>query len=230
MSEIKTVRNNIGHSPIHVPQMAVPTSEPTLHDLQTMGGSEDPMRAGSVGNQSPPPTVECQSYYRRSTTAPTHRNLDSRSVPEWLMERPASRLTAPDSFIAAQKEPLPQSGGSGGVTSGWLQEVSPLPREPRARKDTPIARGFFDYFPDAIVAVAQLSHIGNKQHNPGAPLFWDRSKSTDEADALMRHFLERGTVDVDGVRHSTKVAWRALALLQKEIEKERINVAGLQNL
>jgi hypothetical protein len=36
---------------------------------------------------------------------------------------------------------------------------------------------------------------------------------------LMRHFLERGTVDDDGIRHSTKVAWRALALLQKELEE-----------
>ena len=37
----------------------------------------------------------------------------------------------------------------------------------------------------------------------------------------MRHFVDRGTLDSDGVRHSAKVAWRALALLQKEIEKER---------
>jgi hypothetical protein len=35
----------------------------------------------------------------------------------------------------------------------------------------------------------------------------------------MRHFLERGTIDTDGVRHSAKVAWRALAMLQKEIEQ-----------
>jgi hypothetical protein len=68
--------------------------------------------------------------------------------------------------------------------------------------------------------VARLSRIGNDQHNPGKPLFWDRTKSQDEADALMRHFLQRGTVDTDGVLHSTKVAWRALALLQKEIEND----------
>jgi hypothetical protein len=93
-----------------------------------------------------------------------------------------------------------------------------LPSDAKARKDTPIATGFIDYFPDAIAAVAQLSKIGNDQHNPGTPLRWDRSKSGDESDALMRHFLERGTVDTDGVRHSTKVAWRALAMLQKELE------------
>jgi hypothetical protein len=37
----------------------------------------------------------------------------------------------------------------------------------------------------------------------------------------MRHLLERGTLDTDGIRHSAKVAWRAMAMLQKEIEAER---------
>lgn len=98
---------------------------------------------------------------------------------------------------------------------------STLPTTAAARKSIPIATGCFDYFPDALAAVAELSRIGNEQHNPGKPLHWDRTKSTDEADALGRHFLERGKKDTDGVRHSTKVAWRALALLQKEIEAER---------
>ena len=89
------------------------------------------------------------------------------------------------------------------------------------RKAIPIATGFIDYFPDAIAEVATLSRIGNDQHNPGKPLHWDRSKSGDESDALMRHFSERGTIDTDGVRHSAKVAWRAMALLQKEIEVAR---------
>lgn len=93
-----------------------------------------------------------------------------------------------------------------------------IPDAPKARKMIPIATGCVDYFPDALAAVAELSRIGNDQHNPGKPLHWDRSKSTDEADALMRHFVARGTRDTDGVRHSAKVAWRALALLQKEIE------------
>ena len=95
-----------------------------------------------------------------------------------------------------------------------------LPTDAKERKNVPIASGCIDYFPDAIVAVAELSHVGNEQHNPGKPLHWDRSKSRDESDALMRHFIERGTVDTDGVRHSTKVAWRALALLQKELEED----------
>jgi hypothetical protein len=83
-----------------------------------------------------------------------------------------------------------------------------------------VATGVLDYFPLALIALANLSYVGNEQHNPGQPLHWDRAKSTDEADALIRHFMQRGTVDTDGIRHSAKAAWRALAILQKEIENE----------
>ena len=93
-----------------------------------------------------------------------------------------------------------------------------LPTDAAARKAVPLASGCLDYFPDALAAVARLSQIGNDQHNPGASLHWDRAKSGDEADALLRHLMQRGTFDSDGVRHSTKVAWRALANLQKELE------------
>ena len=87
-----------------------------------------------------------------------------------------------------------------------------------ARKLTPIFSGCLRYFPRALAAVAALSQIGNEQHNPGTTLHWDRSKSGDEWDALTRHLLEVGTYDTDGVRHSAKVAWRALAGLEKELE------------
>lgn len=88
------------------------------------------------------------------------------------------------------------------------------------RKQTPIYSGVLNYFPDAIREVAQCSFVGNEQHNPNTPLHWDRSKSGDELDALTRHLLEAGTIDSDGIRHSAKVAWRALANLQKEIEND----------
>jgi len=77
-----------------------------------------------------------------------------------------------------------------------------------------------DYFPDALLEVARCSYEGNEQHNPGTALHWDRSKSADEYDAMIRHGMQRGTQDKDGVRHSAKMAWRALAFLQKEIEQE----------
>ena len=95
-----------------------------------------------------------------------------------------------------------------------------LPTDAKARKDIPLATGLVDYFPLALSAIAECSQYGNTQHNPDKPVFWDRTKSDDESDALMRHFLERGTFDSDGIRHSTKVAWRALALLQKELERD----------
>lgn len=70
------------------------------------------------------------------------------------------------------------------------------------------------------MAVAHCSYVGNEQHHPGAPLHWDKAKSTDEPDALMRHLKNAGTYDTDGIRHSAKVAWRALALLQREIDAD----------
>src|SRR5690606_13426750 len=73
------------------------------------------------------------------------------------------------------------------------------------RKGIPLATGVIDYFPDALVEVARLSKVGNDKHNPGQPLHWARGKSDDHPDCLMRHFVERGTVDTDGIRHSAKV-------------------------
>ena len=96
-----------------------------------------------------------------------------------------------------------------------------LPTDAKERKTYPIGTGFLDYFPRAVAEVAHVSYVGNEQHNPGLPVHWDRSKSKDEADALIRHFLERGKIDSDGVRHSAKMAWRAMALLEKELEAEK---------
>lgn len=89
------------------------------------------------------------------------------------------------------------------------------------RKGYPIFSGVLMYFPDAIWYISKVSQAGNDQQHKGEPLHWDRNKSTDEADALTRHLMESGTIDDDGIRHSGKLAWRALALLQKELEAEK---------
>lgn len=102
-----------------------------------------------------------------------------------------------------------------------------------ARKAAPMATGCLDYFPDALWAVAELSFWGNEKHNPGEPLHDARGKSGDDADALLRHLKDRGRWDIvrlaDGrdlrVRHSAAVAWRALRLLQREIEAETGDIA-----
>jgi hypothetical protein len=67
--------------------------------------------------------------------------------------------------------------------------------------------------------VSRCSWAGNQQHHPDKPLHWDRGKSNDHLDAMLRHAIQSGQIDSDGVRHSAKVAWRALANLQLEIEK-----------
>ena len=87
------------------------------------------------------------------------------------------------------------------------------------RKTYPIASGVLDYFPDALAAVANVSYIGNEKHNPGEPLHWARGKSMDHADCILRHLSERGGFD-GATRHSAALAWRALALLQEELEAE----------
>jgi hypothetical protein len=98
-----------------------------------------------------------------------------------------------------------------------------------ARKEFPMARGLLDYFPAALAAVARVSSIGNMKHNPGEDMHHARGKSMDHADCIMRHLADRGTMDrvviesgqlgsVYEIPHSAYVAWRALALLQEELE------------
>jgi hypothetical protein len=97
--------------------------------------------------------------------------------------------------------------------------MSLLPTDVASRKGSPIATGVLDYFPKALAEIAKVSLAGNIQHRlQDGGLHWDRSLSTDHADALIRHFLERGTLDSDGGMHSAKVCWRALAILELELE------------
>ena len=85
------------------------------------------------------------------------------------------------------------------------------------RKHAPIFSGPCTYFPDALWALSECCRAGSLQHHPEKPMHWERSKSGDELDALMRHLLAHGKVDDDGIRHSTKVCFRAMANLQKEL-------------
>ena len=99
-----------------------------------------------------------------------------------------------------------------------------LSQDPVERKQMPVTTGVLKYFPRAIAAVAHASWAGNQQHHPDKPLFWDKTKSTDHLDCIGRHLIDVGTVDTDGIRHSAKLAWRALANLELELEAEEFKI------
>lgn len=88
------------------------------------------------------------------------------------------------------------------------------------RKKYPMAAGLLDYFPDALAMVSNVSYRGNEKHNPGQPTHWARGKSMDHADCIIRHMVERGSVDPEGIPHLAEAAWRALAILQEALEQE----------
>jgi len=92
-----------------------------------------------------------------------------------------------------------------------------FPEDAAERKQYPLYRGLLRYFPDALAAVSHVSWVGNNQHHPDKPLHWDKSKSTDEPDALMRHVVE-GETDLHA---RAQASWRALAWLQRGIEEKR---------
>lgn len=98
-----------------------------------------------------------------------------------------------------------------------------LPEEYNERKKWQLWTFLTEYFPDAFLAVVDVSIKGNDQHNPGQPLHWAREKSTDQMNTAMRHAWDhsRGTIkDSDNCYHLAKAIWRLSAELQLTIEKE----------
>ena len=105
------------------------------------------------------------------------------------------------------------------VATSYDEKVGALPTNSADRKAVPLQRGCLDYFPAALAEVAKLSLAGNEKHNPGEELHHARGKSSDHADCIARHQIERGEIDPeDGFLHDVKVAWRALAQLQEALE------------
>ena len=96
------------------------------------------------------------------------------------------------------------------------------------RKQQPVFSGVLKYFPRALKGVANCSFVGNEQHNPGEKLYWNRTKSQDNADAMVRHLIDHTLDPVDhddGVDHLAKVCWRALATYEKYLEDLEKKVA-----
>jgi hypothetical protein len=117
----------------------------------------------------------------------------------------------PDNRTQAQ---LAEAGARATARPGdWLNSLSSA-----ERKEVAMFRGLLRYFPDALAAVARHSYRGNEKHNPGEPLYWSREKSSDHEDCAARHLTGLGGIDTDGASHALGLAWRALAILQLEIE------------
>ena len=93
----------------------------------------------------------------------------------------------------------------------------------KERKRTPVYSGVLKYFPEALKEIAKCSLAGNEQHHADKPLHWDKNKSNDNEDALVRHLIDHSVdpVDDDGILHLTKVAWRALASLEIYLENNK---------
>jgi hypothetical protein len=76
------------------------------------------------------------------------------------------------------------------------------------------------YWPNALKALAGLNRQGNIQHYGNADrIRWKWKVSPNHIGKLLNHLMDAGTIDSDGIRHSTKVAWRALANLENELIK-----------
>ena len=111
---------------------------------------------------------------------------------------------------------------NGDPVGDLLEEPPFAQQETKAqkRKQMPVYSGVLKYFPDALKEVSKASQAGNNQHHPDKPLHWDKTKSFDNEDALVRHLIDhsKDPMDDDGVLHLTKVCWRSLAALQIYLE------------
>ncbi len=152
-----------------------------------------------------------------------HENVHARVTrPTWetseTSETTAAKQTkeAEKARQTAEKELIPC--GFENIRIEEARQPGGIETDSDKRKDIPVFTGFVDYFPLAMAEVARLSKAANDKHNPGEPLHWSKHLSNDHADCLMRHLLEAGTMDTDGFSHTVKVAWRAMALLQIELE------------
>lgn len=90
--------------------------------------------------------------------------------------------------------------------------IAPLPEDSSKRKEYPLYRGLFQLFPHALAAISHHTYINCRKHlgsdTPEGTIGWDKSKSPDELDAMLRHMLEEDWVST---------AWRALGNLEREL-------------
>jgi len=116
--------------------------------------------------------------------------------------------------------------------------MSYLPADDKARKGLPLFKQITRYFPKALREITKVSVVNNVRYNPDREptnINWNRPLSTDQLGSLFRHLLE---YEVDGkvfdlvpsdvakktgitqVYVLAEAAWRSLAALELEIEKQ----------
>lgn len=125
-----------------------------------------------------------------------------------------------DGILLLMKKWGSLTGKKYGYVSPQVEEKTSTAQQ---RKGVPVYSGVIKYFPLALQEVARVSRIGNEQHHSGQPLHWDKSKSTDHLDALVRHLVDHASgieYDTDGAAHLGKVVWRGLAALQEMLEQK----------
>jgi hypothetical protein len=132
----------------------------------------------------------------------------------------------PTSIPPSEAEPAPRM-------------CTPPPREPvpvppfmstdsATRKGMPVATGFVEYFPDAMLIASMVSLVGAIKHC-GGKLGWDKSKSGDEPDAELRHMIDRfrgdpadpGLEALAHLGHYASKLWRAAADAQRACDAVR---------
>lgn len=96
-----------------------------------------------------------------------------------------------------------------------------LPEDDATRASYPMAEGCLDYFPNALAEVSRISYEGNLKHNPDEPMHWNRHKSLDHRNKIIRHTVESKPDTEAAIEHAAQAAWRALAELQQKIERVR---------
>jgi hypothetical protein len=114
----------------------------------------------------------------------------------------------------------PVVGDLGRVNTPSVPRQVTLPEDQNERDQMCLFDGFMAYFPNAMAEVAKLSYAATQQHHPDQPMHWDRSKSLDHLNKIGRHMIDAGKLDDKGQRHSAALAWRAMANLQEELERD----------
>lgn len=152
-----------------------------------------------------------------------------------------------DGYDVYRKIPVPSHRGAQGPAQSrcatevgmtpaeGLKRLTFIPQGDAERKAAPLFRGLLGYFPAALFGVAAHSLESDRKHNgiqDDAP-YWARGKSSDHIDCQIRHIIDAGGGEIDEPDteyHLRSNAWRALALYQEWLERNRGARPGVRSV